>query len=65
MVDIRNIELGLEKYVLPSQCEHVFYVHVLGKEGWSYVVKYDPIGRPIKYKVAKEDEIEEEDDVEE
>ena len=58
MVDIRNIELGLEKYVLPSQCEHVFYVHVLGKEGWSYVVKYDHRGRLVKYNVEEGEEIE-------
>jgi len=32
---------------------------------WSYVVRYDPRGRLIKYNVAEEDEIYKEDDVEE
>ena len=32
---------------------------------WSYVVRYDPRGRPVKYNVVEEDENEEEDDVEE
>jgi hypothetical protein len=27
--------------------------------GWSYVVRYDPRGRPIKYIVPEEDDIEE------
>jgi hypothetical protein len=33
--------------------------------GWSYVVRYDPRGRPVKYNVVEEDDIEEEDDAEE
>jgi hypothetical protein len=65
MVNIRNVEPGSEPYVLPSQCEHVFYSEVPGRGGWSYVVRYDPRGRLIKYIVAEEDDIEEEDDVEE
>jgi hypothetical protein len=39
-----NVEPGSEPYVLPSQCEHVFYLEVLGRRGWSYVVSYDPRG---------------------
>lgn len=65
MVDTRNVKPRLEPYVIPSQFKHVFYVEFLGKQGWSYVDRYDPRGRPIKYNVAEKDEIEEEDDVEE
>jgi hypothetical protein len=65
MVNTRNVEPGSEPYVLPSQCEHVFYSEVPGRGGWSYVVRYDPRGRLVKYNVVKEDDIEEEDDVEE
>jgi hypothetical protein len=65
MVNTRNVEPISEPYVLPSQCEHVFYSEVLGRGGWSYVVRYDPRGRPVKYNVEEEDDIEEEDDVEE
>jgi hypothetical protein len=49
-------------YVFPSQCEQVFYSKVLGERDWSFVVRYDPRGRPIKYIVEEEDDIEEEDD---
>ena len=65
MVYTRNVEPELESYVLPSQCEHVFYIDIPGKVGWSYVIRYDPRGMPIKYNVVEEDGIEEEDDVEE
>jgi hypothetical protein len=49
MVNTRTFELGLESYVLPNQCEQVFYCEVLGKPGWSSVVRYDLRGRPVKY----------------
>jgi hypothetical protein len=65
MVNTRTIEMGIELYVLPSQCEQVFYSYALGKTGWSYVVRYDPRRRHVKYNVAEEDDIEEEGDVEE
>jgi hypothetical protein len=65
MVNTRTVESGTELYVLPSQCEQVFYSDVPGKAGWSYVVRYDPRGRLVKYNVAEEDDIEEEDDAEE
>ena len=42
MVDTRKFEPRLEPYVLPSQCEHVFYIEVPFKGVWSYVVRYDP-----------------------
>ena len=45
MVNTRNIELGSTPYVLWSQCEHVLYLAVTGRGGWSYVVIYDPRGR--------------------
>jgi hypothetical protein len=65
MVNTRTFELGTKKYVLPSQCEQAFYSKVPRKVGWSYVVRYDPRGRPIKYNVPEEDDIAEEEDVEE
>ena len=62
MVNTRALELGTEPYVLPSQCEQVFYLEVPGKVGWSYIVRYDPRGRPAKYNAEKEDNVEEEGD---
>ena len=58
----------MDPYVLQSQCEHVFYLEVLGKAGWSFVVRHDPRGRLIKYNIEKgnkEVNLEEEDDAEE
>ena len=49
MVNTRFFEPGIEPYVLPSQCEQVFYSDVLGKAGWSFVVRYDPRARLVKY----------------
>ena len=49
MVNTRLFELGTEPYVLPSQCEQVFYSEVPGKAGWSFVVRHDPRGRPVNY----------------
>jgi hypothetical protein len=63
MVNTRAFEPGTEPYVLPSQCEQVFYSEVPGKAGWSYVVRYDPRGRPVKYNhVAKDEDNNEEED---
>ena len=56
MVNKREFELGTEPYVLWSQCEQVYYSKVPSKAGWSYVVRYDPRGRPIKYNHVAEDE---------
>jgi hypothetical protein len=53
-----------DRYVFPSQCKQVFYSKVPGKRDWSFVFRYDPRGRPIKYTVDEEDDIEEEYDVE-
>ena len=66
MVNTRLFELGTEPYVLPSQCEHVFYSDVPGRVGWSFTVRHSPRGRSIKYNVedANEEGLEEEDDVE-
>jgi len=63
MVNTRAFEPGTEPYVLPSQCEQVFYSEVPGKAGWSYVVRYDPRGRPVRYNQLDidEDDPEEED----
>ena len=40
-----------DHYVFPSQCEQVFYSKVPGKRDWSFVVIYDPRGRPVKYTI--------------
>jgi hypothetical protein len=48
MVNTRAFEPGTKPYVLPSQCEQVFYSEVPGKASWSYVVRYDRRGRPVK-----------------
>ena len=66
MVNTRLFELGIDPYVLPIQCEHVFYSEVPGRGGWSFVVRHDPRGRPVKYNVEEgnEEGLEEEDDVE-
>ena len=61
-------EPGTEPYVLPNQCEHVFYSEVLGKAGWSFVVRHDPRGRLVKYNLDDDNEegtLEEQDDDEE
>ena len=55
MVNTREFESGTDPYVLPSQCEKVFYSEVPGKEGWSYIVRYDPRGRPMKYSIVEEE----------
>ena len=49
LVNTRELEPGIYPYVLPIQCEQVFYSEVSGKAGWSYIVRYDPRGRPFKY----------------
>jgi hypothetical protein len=56
MVNTREVELGTKPYVLPSHCEQLFYSEVPSKEGWSYIVRYDPRGRTIKYNHVAEDE---------
>jgi hypothetical protein len=63
MVSIRTVELSIKPCVLPSQCEQVFYSEVLGKVGWSYIVRYNPRGSLVKCNVAKEDDVEEQVDV--
>jgi hypothetical protein len=65
MVNTWSFELGINHYVLPSQCEHVFYSEVLRRGGWSFFVRYDPRGRLVKYNVVEEDDIEEKYDAEE
>ena len=49
MVNTRLIDPGTKPYVLPRQCEQVFYSEVSGKVGWSFVVRHDPRGRLVKY----------------
>ena len=49
MVNTRLLDPGTEPYVLPSQCQHVFYFDIPGRAGWSFVVRHDPRGIPVKY----------------
>ena len=45
MIKTRSFEPVRDKpYVLPSQCEQVFYFGVPHKLGWSFVVRHDPRG---------------------
>ena len=37
MVNTRLFELGTDPYVLPIQCEQVFYSEVPGRGGWSFL----------------------------
>ena len=55
MVNTRSLEPGTEPYVLPSQCEQVFYLEVPSKVGWSYIVRYDPRGILSNYNGAEEE----------
>jgi hypothetical protein len=64
MIKTMVFEKANDRYVFPSQCEQVFYSKVPGKRDWSFVVRHDPRGRPIKYTVDEEDDIEEEDGIE-
>ena len=68
MVKTRLFEPGKDPYVLPIQCEQVFYSEVPGKKGWSFVVRHDPRGRTVKYNLDdgnEEGSLEKEDDDEE
>ena len=56
MVNTRFFEPGTKPYVLLSQCEQVFYSKVLGKAGWSFVVRHDPRGRTVKYNLEEGNE---------
>jgi hypothetical protein len=63
MIKTMVFERGHDRYVFPSQCEQVFYSNVPGERDWSFVVRYDPRGRPIKYThVQEEDDIEYQED---
>ena len=56
MVNTRLFELGTKPYVLPIQCEQVFYSEVPGKVGYSCVVRHDPRGRSVKYNLDEANE---------
>ena len=56
MVNTRLFEPGTEPYVLPSQCEKVFYSEVPGKASWSFVVRHDTRGRLVKYNLDESNE---------
>jgi hypothetical protein len=63
MIKTTVFERGHDRYVFPSQCEHVFYSNVLAERDWSFVVRYDPRGRPVKYThLQEEDDIEYQED---
>jgi len=49
MINTTRHELSTHQYVLSSQCEKVFYILVPSGIGWSFSVRYDTRGRPIKY----------------
>ena len=49
MVNTRLFEPGTKPYVLTSQCEYVVYSEVPSRQGWSFAVRHDPRGRPVKY----------------
>ena len=49
MVNTRLFEPRMDPYVLPIQCEQVFYSEVPGKAGWSFVLRHDLRGRPVQY----------------
>jgi hypothetical protein len=64
MIKKMVLERGLDRYVFPSQCEQFFYSNVSGEMDWSFLVRYDPRGRPIKYThLHEEDDIEYQEDV--
>ena len=50
-VNTRLFEPRMKPNVLPRKCGHVFYFEVPGKGGWSFSMRHDPRGRPIKYNV--------------
>ena len=56
MVNTRLFEPGTERYVLPSQCEQIFYSKVPGKVGQSFVGRHDPRGRPVRYNLDNANE---------
>jgi hypothetical protein len=63
MIKTTVFERGHDRYVFPSQCEQVFYSNVLGERDWSFVSRYDPRGRRIKYThLQEEDDIEYQED---
>ena len=63
MVNTRALEPSTQPYVIPSQCEQVFYLEVIRKSGWSYIVRYNPRGILTKYNaLEEEDNVEEEGD---
>ena len=54
MIKTRVFQKENDRYLFPSQCEQVFYSNVPGKRDSSFVVRYDPRGRPVKYNVEEE-----------
>ena len=54
MIKTTMFERGNNRYVFPSQCEQVFYSNVPNERDWSFFVRYDPRGRPVKYTHVQE-----------
>ena len=58
MIKTMEFEGWNDHHVFPSPCEQVFYLKVLGERDWSFVVKYDPRQRIVKYTIEEEDDAE-------
>ena len=65
MINTSRYEPNIEFFVLPTQCEQVFYSQVQGREGRSFVVRFDPRRRHVKYIFPEEYVHEEEEDTRE
>jgi hypothetical protein len=63
MIKTTVFKRGHDHYVFPSQYDQVFYSNVPCERDWSFVVRYDPRGRPIKHThLQEEDDIEDKED---
>ena len=64
MVNTRLFEGGMVPMFFQANVKKVFYSEVPGKANWSFVVRHNPRGRPVKYNLEKgnEEGLEEEDD---
>ena len=57
MINTNRYEPNTEPYVLPIQCEQVFFSEVPGRAGWSFVVRFDPRGRPVEYTLPEDQDL--------
>ena len=56
MINTSLFEPGTKPCVLLIQCEQVFYSEVLGRAGWSFVVRHNTRGRLVKYNLEEGNE---------